>query len=322
MAFLVFNSVEEWASHSGDARRTAVTVGNFDGLHLGHQKILQSVREHARGNGQRAAVITFDPHPMRVLHPDRAPLMIQTLSERLDGFEQIGLDAVLVLRFDHALSLVSPEEFIERILVGGLRAGAILVGANFRFGHRGAGDVRLLGEFGKRHGFDVEIVPPVEVAGQIVSSTAIRAAVASGDVAAAVPLLGRAFSLTGEIRAGAGRGRTILFPTLNMAPEQELLPKLGVYATESVVGGKLYSSVTNVGTRPTFNGAGVTVESHLFGFSENFSGGAMEVRFHARIRDERKFSGPDELRVQIARDIETARKFFSGRTLAGNSSRN
>ena len=289
MAFLVSNSIEEWASQFTDARRTAVTVGNFDGLHLGHQKILQSVREHARTSGQRAAVITFDPHPMRVLRPDRAPLMIQTLSQRLAGFEQMGLDAALVLRFDRALSLVSPEEFIERILVGGLRAGAILVGANFRFGHRGAGDVRLLGEFGKRDGFDVEIVPPVEVGGQIVSSTAIRGAVAGAAMSPRRFLSwGRPFSLTGEIRAGAGRGRTILFPTLNMAPEQELLPKLGVYATESVVGGKLYSSVTNVGTRPTFNGAGVTVESHLFGFSDNVSGGAMEVRFHARIRDEQE----------------------------------
>ncbi len=321
MAFLVFNSIEEWASHSADSRRTAVTVGNFDGLHLGHQKILQSVRERARAAGQRGAVITFDPHPMRVLQPERAPLMIQTLSQRLAGFEQMGLDAALVLRFDRALSLVSPEEFIERILVGGLRAGAILVGANFRFGHRGAGDVRLLGLCGKRDGFEVEIIAPVEVGGQIVSSSAIRGAVASGDVAGAIPLLGRAFSLTGGIRAGAGRGRTMLFPTLNLTPEQELLPKLGVYATETGVGGKLYASVTNVGTRPTFNGAGVTVESHLFGFSENLAGGAMEVRFHARIRDERKFSGADELRAQIARDIETARKFFSERTLAGQSPR-
>jgi riboflavin kinase/FMN adenylyltransferase len=321
MSFAVFNSIEEWASHSGDARRTAVTVGTFDGLHLGHRKILQSVRERARAAGQRGAVITFDPHPMRVLWPDRAPLMIQTLSQRLAGFEQMGLDAALVLRFDRALSLVSPEEFIERILVGGLRAGAILVGANFRFGHRGAGDVRLLGEFGKRDGFDVEILPPVEVGGQIVSSTAIRGAVASGNVAEAIPLLGRAFSLTGEIRIGAGRGRTILFPTLNLTPEQELLPKLGVYVTESAMDGKLYSSVTNVGTRPTFNGAGVTVESHLFGFNENLSGGPMEVRFHARIRDERKFSGPDALRAQIARDIEAARKFFSERTMARHSPR-
>jgi len=258
---------------------------------------------------------------MRVLLPDRAPFLIQTVAQRLAGFERMGLDAALVLPFDHALSLVSAEEFIERILVDGLRAGAILVGANFRFGHRGAGDVRLLGEYGKRFGFIVQIIPPVEIAGKIVSSTAIRTAVASGDVAGAIPLLGRAFSLTGEIRTGAGRGRTILFPTLNLAPEQELLPKLGVYATESAVGGRLYTSVTNVGTRPTFNGAGVTVESHLFGFSETVTGGQMEVRFHERIRDERKFSGVDELRAQIARDMETARKFFSESTLAGNSPR-
>ena len=312
MAFQVFDTIQEWASRFGDARRTAVSVGTFDGLHVGHQKILQSVRERARAAGHRAAAVTFDPHPMRVLQPDRAPLMIQTLSQRLAGFEQMGLDAALVLRFDRALSLVSPEEFIERILVGGMRAGAILVGANFRFGHRGAGDVRLLGDLGQRDGFDVEIIPPVEVGGQIVSSTAIRGAVAGGNVAGAIPLLGRAFSLTGEIRAGAGRGRTILFPTLNLAPEQELLPKHGVYATESAVGGKLYSSVTNVGTRPTFNGSGVTVESHLFGFNENLTSGPMEVRFLARIRDEQKFSGPDALRAQIARDIEAAREYFAG----------
>jgi riboflavin kinase/FMN adenylyltransferase len=319
MSFLVFNTVEEWSSHFGDGKPTAVSVGTFDGLHVGHQKILRSVRERARATGQRAAVVTFDPHPMRVLHPDRAPQMIQTLSQRLGGFEHVGLDAALVLRFDRALSLVPPEEFIERILVGGLRAGDILVGVNFRFGHRGAGDVRLLGKFGSRDGFGVEVVPPVEVGGQIVSSTAIRGAVACGDVAGAIPLLGRPFSLTGEIRAGAGRGRTILFPTLNLAPEQELLPKLGVYATESVVGGKRYSSVTNVGTRPTFNGVGVTVESHLFGFSESLAGGRMEVRFHTRIRDEQKFSGPDALRAQIALDIEGARKFFSERALAGET---
>jgi riboflavin kinase/FMN adenylyltransferase len=321
MAFLTFNSTEEWAAHFAGAGRTAVSVGNFDGLHLGHQKILRAVLEHARAAGQRAAVITFDPHPMRVLRPDRAPLMIQTLSQRLAGFEEMGLDAALVLRFDHALSQVSAEEFIERILVGCLRAGAILVGANFHFGHRGAGDVRMLGEFGKREGFNVEIIPPVEIDGQIVSSTAVRTAVMSGNVAGAIPLLGRAFSLTGEIRAGAGRGRTILFPTLNLAYEQELRPKRGVYATECAVGGKWYSSVTNVGTRPTFDGEGVTVESHLFGFSENLTGGRMEVRFHERIRDERKFSGPDELRAQIARDVETARKFFAGRAAAGDSLR-
>jgi riboflavin kinase/FMN adenylyltransferase len=316
MAFFICHSIEEWAKRFADARHAAVTVGNFDGLHLGHQKILRAVQEHARAAEQRAAVVTFDPHPVRVLRPDRAPRMIQTLAQRLAGFEQMGLDAALVLRFDQALSQVSPEEFIKRILARGLHAGSILVGANFRFGHRGAGDVRLLSEFGKRHGFRVEIVPPVEIGGRIVSSTAIREAVERGDVAAAASLLGREFSLTGEIRRGAGRGRMILFPTLNMAPEQELLPRLGVYATECVLRGKVYSSVTNVGTRPTFNGAGITVESHLFGFSEDLTNGPMEVRIHTRVRDERKFSGVDALRAQIARDIEAAQKFFSERAVA------
>jgi riboflavin kinase / FMN adenylyltransferase len=316
MGFRVLHSPEEWSAHFGATDRTVLSVGNFDGLHLGHRKILQSVGERARSTGQRSAVVTFDPHPMKVLRPDHAPLMIETLTQRLAGFERLGLDAALVMRFNSALSLVSAEEFIERILVGCLRAAAIFVGANFRFGHRGAGDVRLLSEYGKLHHFVAEIVPPVEVGGQIVSSTAIRTAVAAGNVAEAIPLLGRAFSLTGEIRAGAGRGRTILFPTLNLLPEQELLPKLGVYATECLVDGTLYSSVTNVGTRPTFDGVGVTVESHLFGFSQTLVSGPMEVRFHARIRDEQKFPGPDALRAQIARDIEAAKRYFSERAMA------
>jgi len=320
MAFRVCNSIEDWARFA-DERRSTVTVGTFDGLHLGHQEILRRVRERASCSTTRAAVVTFDPHPMRVLHPDRAPLLIQTLPQRLAGFEQMGMDAVLVLRFDRELSMVSADEFVDRILVKGLRAGAILVGENFRFGHRGAGGVKLLREHGAREVFEVEIVPPVEAGGQMVSSTTIRGLVASGDVAAAIPLLGRPFSLTGEIGPGAGRGRTILFPTLNLTPEQELLPKLGVYATESIVNGRLYFSVTNVGTRPTFNGSGVTVESHLFEFSETLASGTMEVRFHARIRDERKFSGPDELRAQIAHDIEAAKRFFADRVLAGDSSR-
>jgi riboflavin kinase/FMN adenylyltransferase len=162
-------------------------------------------------------------------------------------------------------------------------------------------------------GFNVEIIPPVEIRGQVVSSTAIRNGVEAGNVANATALLGRPFSLTGEIRTGAGRGRTILFPTLNMVPEQELLPKLGVYATDCVLNGKTYPSVTNVGTRPTFDGQGVTVESHLFGFAEQLTSGSMEVRFHTRLRDEQKFSGVDQLRAQIARDIETAREYFFGR---------
>ena len=311
MALAVLHSTEEWAGRFGTQVRAALSIGNFDGLHLGHQKILKTLVERARANGQRSGVITFDPHPLRLLRPELAPQMIQTLSQRLAGMEELGLDAALVLRFDRELSQVSPEDFMERILVKGLRAGTILVGANFCFGYRGAGNVHLLSEYGKTHGFAVEIVPPVEIGGRVVSSTAVRTAISSGNVGDAIPLLGRPFSLTGEIRAGEGRGRTILVPTLNLAPEQELLPKFGVYATESVAGGNTYFSVTNVGTRPTFDGQSVTVESHLFGFREQLASGPMEVRFHARLRDELKFSGPDALREQIARDMAKAEKYFS-----------
>jgi riboflavin kinase/FMN adenylyltransferase len=317
MALTILHSPEEWTARFGNEARSVVSVGNFDGLHLGHQKILRMVLARARATGLTAAAVTFDPHPMKLLRPENAPRMIQTFSQRLAGLEQMGLDAVLVLRFDRALSLVSPEEFIERILMQRLHVAGILVGANFCFGHRGAGDVRLLTNFGKVHGYDVEIVPPVEIGGRVVSSTAIRNAVAEGNVAEAVPLLGRPFSLTGEIRSGAGRGRTILFPTLNLVPEQELLPKLGVYATESAVHGRVFRSVTNVGTRPTFDGQGVTVESHLFGFNEQIANGPMEVRFFTRLRDEQKFSGPDQLRTQIVRDIAAAQEYFSLRDVVG-----
>ena len=312
MAFAVYHSISELPADFALAH-TTLSVGNFDGIHIGHQKILRSVKDRACSTGERSAVVTFDPHPMRVLAPGRAPAMIQTLAQRLAGFEGMGLDAALVLKFDQALSQVSAEEFIALFLVRGLHAGAIFVGANFRFGHRGTGDVGLLEKFGRREGFDVEKIPPVEIRGQVVSSTLVRNEVAAGNVAGVIPMLGRPFSLTGEIRPGAGRGRTILFPTLNLAPEQELLPKLGVYATQCVVHGKTHASVTNVGTRPTFNGTSVTVESHLFGFDETLTRGSMEVRFHERIRDEQKFSGAAALQAQIARDIASAQKHFTER---------
>ncbi|MBZ5697955.1 MAG: bifunctional riboflavin kinase/FAD synthetase [Acidobacteriia bacterium] len=311
MTLAILHSPEQWTARFGAGGRTVLSVGNFDGIHLGHQKILRLVLERARATAQLSAVVTFDPHPLRVLRPEQAPRMIQTLAQRLKDFDRTGLDAALVLHFDRALSLLSPEEFIQRILIHRLHLAAILVGANFRFGHGGAGNVRLLANFGKQHGFDVEIVSPVEVEGRVVSSTAVRNAIAEGNVADAVPLLGRPFSLTGEIRPGAGRGRTILFPTLNLVPEQELLPKHGVYATESVIGASAHRSVTNVGTRPTFDGQDVTVESYLLGFKEQVTGGPMEVRFHARLRDEQKFPGPDQLRAQMTRDIAAAQDYFS-----------
>lgn len=309
MPLRVHHSPEAWSGALA-ARRAVLSIGNFDGLHLGHQQILRAVVERAREQEAIAGVVTFDPHPMKVLRPESAPALIETLQQRLTGFEQAGIEAVLILKFDAALSHLSPEEFVEAILVKALRVSVILVGQNFRFGHRQTGDVELLRKLGAKFDFAVNIVEPVKVDAEVVSSTAVRKAVAAGEMARAAELLGRAFALTGAIQPGAGRGRTLLFPTLNLAPEQELRPMSGVYVTETVLNGKVYGSATNVGTRPTVDGGAVTVESHLFGFNGEAQVDSMEVRFHKRLRDEQKFASVDALRAQIARDLKTAQEYF------------
>jgi riboflavin kinase / FMN adenylyltransferase len=327
MTVSVLPSPEKWKA-ALDARRTCVSVGNFDGLHVGHQRILRSVidcahalrRFAAPGQGPHsdqtvlAAVITFDPHPMQVLRPGQAPLLITTLEQRLRAFEQSGLDAVLVLKFNAALASLTPEEFVAQILVDTVHCHDVLVGNNFRFGHRHAGDVALLQELGRQHGFAVTIVPPVELHGQPVSSTRVRQAVQQGNVEQAEQLLARPFALTGTIEAGAHRGAKLLFPTLNLAPEQGLLPARGVYVTETCLLNSWHPSVTNVGTRPTFDGSRLTVETHLLDFSQAVRTGRMEVRFRKRLRDEHKFNSVEELKAQIARDITAAQQFFSMET--------
>jgi riboflavin kinase/FMN adenylyltransferase len=197
-----------------------------------------------------------------------------------------------------------------------MSAHAVLVGANFRFGHRQAGDTKLLTELGKRWGFEVKIVSPVIEDGIVVSSTAIRSALRQGRVEQARRMLGRPFSLEGEIGPGTGQGRKLVVPTLNLATQQETLPKAGVYATEAVVQGKIYRAATNVGVRPTFDGERLAVESHLIGFNENVTDGKMEVRFWARLRDERKFPGPEALREQVLKDIEQAKDYFGSRAFS------
>jgi len=311
MPLAVLHSPAEWVARFGAGRpRTVLTVGNFDGIHLGHQRILRRVVERARATGAMAAAVTFDPHPLKILRPAEAPQLIATLAQRLEGLERMGLDAALVLRFDAELARHSPEEFVRGILLEQLRLGAILVGENFRFGHRQSGDVKLLAELGRVHKFDVENVPPVVVRGAVVSSSAIRLAVSEGRMSCAARLLGRPFALNGEVRPGSGRGGKLVFPTLNLAAEQELLPAMGVYATETLVAGKLYRSATNVGVRPTFDGGGISVESHLLDFSEKVTSARLEVHFWKRLREEHKFSGPEALRAQIATDLGRTRRFF------------
>jgi riboflavin kinase/FMN adenylyltransferase len=315
--FAVLRSTAEWAARYGSSgRRAVLSVGNFDGLHLGHQRILRQVIERAQAQQSIASVITFDPHPLKVLRPGQAPPLVETIDQRMERFAAMGLEAALVLRFDRALAALSPEEFVRGVLVEELKTAAVLVGQNFRFGHRQEGNVETLTELGRRLGFSVQIVEPVAIDGEFVSSSGVRSAVTEGRVAHAARLLGRPFALTGEIIRGAGRGATVVFPTLNLAPEQELLPKVGVYATETRVEGRLYRSATNVGFRPTFDGTLLGVESHLFDFSREITEGRLEVRFWERLRDERKFSGPAELRSQIAADLAQTREFFRRRDLA------
>jgi phosphoribosyl 1,2-cyclic phosphate phosphodiesterase len=313
-SLLEFPSAAAWNAHfAASGRGSVLAIGNFDGIHLGHQAILRSAVRRAHQTNAVATALTFDPAPRKVLRPETAPPRLSTNRQRMEWFGFAGLEAAVVLPFTMDLARLSPEDFVDEILLGGLQVRAVLVGENFRFGHRQAGDVKLLREMGTREGFEVVIIPPVLFKGEIVSSTVIRREIAEGDVMHASGLLGRPFVLTGPVVSGSGTGRRFTFPTLNLAPEQELLPARGVYITRTLLEGeaKSHRSVTNVGMRPTFNGTGVSVETHLLNFTGEIHSKRIEVRFWKRLREEKKFRGPEELREQIGQDIASAQKFFS-----------
>jgi phosphoribosyl 1,2-cyclic phosphate phosphodiesterase len=310
----VFSSSGDWAARYGaSARGSVLVVGNFDGIHLGHQMILNYAMQHAREIGAVPTALTFEPPPLKVLRPESAPLRLSTNQQRLEWFGLAGMEAAVVLSFTQELSQLSAEEFVEQILVRDLQVRSVVVGENFRFGHRQRGNVTLLREMGMRNSFEVVIHEPVKYKNSVISSTLIRKQISEGDVTSAARLLGRPFVLTGEVVSGTGTGRRFTFPTLNLSAEQELLPARGVYITRTVLEGESMShrSVTNVGMRPTFNGNALNVETHLLDYSGNFAPKRIEVRFWKRLREEKKFSGLEELRSQIARDIETANKFFA-----------
>jgi phosphoribosyl 1,2-cyclic phosphate phosphodiesterase len=309
-----FGSAEAWAStYAAFEKNSVLAIGNFDGIHLGHQAILRSAVARAQAIGAVSTALTFDPSPRKVLRPDSAPLRLSTNAQRMEWFNALGLEAAVILPFTLELARLSPEEFVEQILVRDLHIKTVLVGEDFHFGHKQAGNVKLLKELGTENNFEVVIIPPVQYRGEIVSSTIIRREVAEGDVSHAGRLLGRPFALTGEVVSGTGTGRKFTFPTLNLAAEQELLPARGVYITRTFFDGETCSrrSVTNIGVRPTFNGSALSVETHLLDFQGTSAPNRIEVRFWKRLREEKKFTGPDELRTQIARDIATANKFFS-----------
>ena len=310
----VFESAEKWRKFYGPSKRGSVlAIGNFDGIHLGHQAILKQAVELAAKTGAVATALTFEPSPLKVLRPESAPKRISTPEQRLEWFRTVDVESAVVLPFTLELSKLTPQEFVERILVRELQVRAVLVGENFRFGHKQAGDTALLRELGLTHGFDVIALSPVSAHGEVVSSTVIRREIAAGDVTQAGRLLGRPYVLTGEIVPGTGTGRKFTFPTLNLKPAQELLPATGVYITRTILDGEQKSrrSVTNIGMRPTFNGTALTVETHLLDSRGEIAPARIELRFWKRLRSERKFSGPDELRAQISRDIRSANRFFT-----------
>ena len=291
-----------------DHRPSAVALGVFDGVHLGHRAILGAAVAHARATGSPAVACTFEPHPLEVLQPDRAPLPITTLDERLELIAACGVDESVVLAFTRELAHMEPEAFVKDVLVDRLAARQVVVGFNHRFGRAARGDAALLRDLGARGGFGVDVIEPLTVDGVPVSSTAIRAALGRGDLEAAVRMLGRPYTLPGKVVAGAGRGRTLGFPTANIAPDRPVLVAPGVYACTIEVAGQPRRAVVNVGVRPTFDEKTLAIEAYLLDFSGDLYGQTVRLTFRSRVREERRFSSVDALRAQIAADVETTRR--------------
>jgi len=277
----IWNGIDAYPE---EARPVVASIGNYDGVHLGHQAILRLVVQNARRRGLPALLITFDPHPASVLAPERRPRLLQTRRQKLDRLQDTGLTDLLLLEFN-------------------------------RFGRGRAGDLTLLRQIGDRLGFDVNGVPPVRLGETMISSSAIRVAIAEGDVTLAHQMLGRPFSILGEVVHGDGRGHSLQCPTANLEYDNELVPRPGVYVTESVVLANRCPSVTNVGYRPTVGGASLTVETHLLDFEEDLYGERIEVRFLAHLRDEQRFDGLSELADQLARDRAAAESYFQNQQL-------
>lgn len=297
--------------NAGIARGTVLTLGVFDGLHLGHQRIMQTVVEGARINKLVPTVITFDPHPRAVLHPENAPPLLQTLDQRLANFEVLGIEQAIVIRFDREFAATDAESFLEDIVHERLQAREVYLGKGFAFGKNRGGNIELLREMSKRLGFHADEVPEVRLRGQRISSSKIRQLLAEGKVNLARRMLGRPYGVEGQIIHGLKRGRTIGFPTANLKPHNRVIPKFGVYATATLIEGKWRRSITNVGIRPTFDGDNEpSIESYIFDFDGDLYGDVLRVRFLHRIRDERKFSGIEELKAQIERDTQRALLFF------------
>lgn len=288
-----------------------LTLGVFDGLHLGHQRIMQTVVERANKVEAHATAITFDPHPRAVLHPESAPPLLQTLDQRLANFEVLGIEQAIVIPFDKEFASHPAEDFLYEIVHDRLHAKEVYLGKGFAFGKGRGGNIDLLRRMSAELGFFADEVPEVTLRGQRISSSKIRRLLAEGRTNLARRMLGRPYGVEGVIIRGNRRGHTIGFPTANLKPHNRVIPKFGVYATATLVDGAWRRSVTNIGVRPTFeNDAEPSIETFIFDFDGDLYGDVLRVRFLHRIRDERKFNGIEELKAQIEKDSARALNYF------------
>ncbi len=305
----VFRHLEDIPADLG---RSVVSVGNFDGVHRAHRHVLNEIGTRAQQIHAKSVAVTFEPHPVRILRPDAAPPLITPLPVKLRLLETTGVDATLVLPFTRDLSLLSPREFVEQILKNRLHAREVHEGFNFRFGHKAAGTVSMLAEFGREMGFETKVYPEMRIRGHQVSSSHIRELILHGDISRARQLLGDTFSILSTPGRGRGFGAKYTVPTINLSRYDELVPQDGVYITRTRVGEECFDSVTNVGNRPTFGADSFAIESHLLNFHplELAPETEVEIHFLRRLRGEIKFPSVDALRQQIAHDVHHARRYF------------
>jgi riboflavin kinase/FMN adenylyltransferase len=292
-------------------RGAYVTIGNFDGVHLGHRFIFRRLAEEARRQRRPAVAISFDPHPKRVLHPERRPFyLITTLAEKTALLAETGLDAFVVIPFDLEYARTSAEEFVREVLWEKLRIGRIFIGHDYTFGRGRQGDKAFLSEAGRRLGFGVEVINAHCAGDTVISSTKIREALLAGDVGFAAALLGRPYNLSGPVIPGHRRGVDLGFPTANIEPEKELVPARGVYAVRVLWKGKRHDGVLNIGFNPTFADQRQSIEVFILDFQQDIYGEFLEILFIERIRDEVRFESPEKLIAQIGRDIDRAKEIL------------
>jgi riboflavin kinase / FMN adenylyltransferase len=305
----IFRSLEEVPADFGP---TIVSVGNFDGVHCGHQQVLREVVRRAHANGSKAIAVTFEPHPFRILRPDVVPRLITPLAKKEALLAQTGLDALLEIPFTRDFSMTTADDFARNILAGKLRAKEVHEGDNFRFGHNAEGNTEKLKELGRELGFKVEVCPVIMVRGMAVSSSQVRALLTAGKVSMARRLLGRAFSITGAPGRGRGYGHKYTVPTINLSRYDDLVPKDGVYFTQTRVDHETFNSVTNVGLRPTFGDESFAIETHLLDFHpiDVTSQTEVEISFLRWRRPEIKFPSIDALKEQIGKDVRRAQRYF------------